>query len=139
MELRENIADIQHEIWSHWMKYQFSQCQPDTTGLYRGCLIIPAEKVERWTKQMNTPYSELTEQEKESDRHQADKVLQVVTSIDRPALERLLQLVVALPDDIGDLHSTTDEVYGLIEEKTGAMYGIVKDLLSRFDLNEPTP
>ena len=69
-ELREELASVQHEIWSHWMKYLFSQCSYPTGGA-----LIPGDKVERWSKQMNTPYDKLSEQEKESDREQADKVL----------------------------------------------------------------
>ena len=42
-------------------------------------MIIPADNVQRCSKQMNTPYSELTEREKESDRDQADKVIGLTT------------------------------------------------------------
>jgi len=34
--------------------------------------------VPRWITQVNTPYSELSEREKESDRAEADKVLKVI-------------------------------------------------------------
>ena len=68
---REALADIQHAIWSHWMKYQFSVCNQNEDG----SLTIPADKVERWTRQLNTSYSELTEKEKESDRDQAEKII----------------------------------------------------------------
>ena len=73
-ELRERIASVQHAIWSHWMKYLF------TCGTYNldGSWTMPKEKVDRWTKQMNTTYQELSEAEKESDRHQADKVIAVL-------------------------------------------------------------
>jgi len=40
-----------------------------------GSVTIPADKVKRWTRQMNMPYSELSEDEKNSDRHQADLVI----------------------------------------------------------------
>ena len=43
-------------------------------------LTIPAEKVERWTQQVNTDYSELTDKEKESYRHQADKTVGVINA-----------------------------------------------------------
>ena len=67
----EGIADVQHAIWAHWMAYMFTQ------GTYNadGSWTMPAAKVERWTRQMNTPYSELTEKEKESDRNQAMKAI----------------------------------------------------------------
>ena len=73
-ELREKLADVQHAIWSHWMDYLFNQCQeyPD------GSMMIPAEKALHWQRQLNTPYAELTEREKDSDRDQADKVLEVL-------------------------------------------------------------
>ena len=60
----ELLAEIQHEIWSHWMKYQFTICKESGNG----DLIIPAEKVGRWMRQLNTPYGELTPSEKQSDR-----------------------------------------------------------------------
>ncbi len=69
--LLERFADIQHAIWSHWMRYQFSVCinNPD------GSCTIPANKVVRWKRQMETSYGLLTDEERESDREQAHKIL----------------------------------------------------------------
>jgi len=39
-----------------------------------GSFTIPAEKVARWKRQMQTPYAELTEQEQQSDLEMADKI-----------------------------------------------------------------
>lgn len=77
-ELREQLADIQHAIWAHWMGYMFG------CGEFRkdGTWVMPAEKLERWWRQKETSYSELSDKERESDRHQADKILAVV----QPAL-----------------------------------------------------
>ena len=61
----EKLANIQHDIWAHWMQYMFSVCvqtQNDES------LIIPENKVIRWRKQMETSYNDLSESEKESDR-----------------------------------------------------------------------
>ena len=74
--MREELAEVQHEIWSHWMKYLFSQCVRADDGW-----TIPSEKVTRWVRQINTPYSELSEKEKGSDREQADKILAVLGDI----------------------------------------------------------
>lgn len=62
--LTEELAKIQHEIWAHWMAWQF-KC-----GEFKddGSFVIPPEKVKRWSRQASTPYAELSEQEKESDR-----------------------------------------------------------------------
>ena len=69
-EWLEAIADVQHEIWSHWMRYLFST----TTDMGHDGLAISPSNVMRWAHQMNTPYSELSEKEKDSDRDQAKKV-----------------------------------------------------------------
>lgn len=73
--LREDLADLSHEIWAHWMAYLFSQCEegPD------GTVIIPQDKADRWWRQAVTVYANLSEQEKESDREQADKILKVIS------------------------------------------------------------
>lgn len=77
----EDVAAMQHDIWSHWMRWMFTQgvLHPD------GSWTMPAAKVERWKRQMETDYAQLTEAEKESDREQADKVLGVIwRGLDKP-------------------------------------------------------
>lgn len=69
--LRENLASIQHAIWSHWMHYLFAVCEQNQDGSY----TIPPNLVERWQRQMNTNYEALSEEEKRSDQEQADKIL----------------------------------------------------------------
>ena len=71
---REKLADVQHDIWSHWMRWQFSCCKVNQDG----SLTIPSDKVERWQRQMDTSYSSLSDNEQESDRHQADKIIGVL-------------------------------------------------------------
>lgn len=66
-------ASVEHEIWSHWMRYMFSTGKMNSDGSW----TMPREKVERWTRQMNMPYSELSEEEKESDRKQVLKHIRV--------------------------------------------------------------
>jgi hypothetical protein len=46
-----------------------------------GTYTIPSDKVERWKRQQNTTYEGLSEQEKESDREQADKVLAILNQV----------------------------------------------------------
>ena len=69
-EVEEILADVQHEIWAHWMDYLFSQCKEAEDGW-----VIPLDKVWRWSRQIITPYSELSEREKDSDRDQAKKII----------------------------------------------------------------
>lgn len=79
-DLREVIAAIEHERWSHWQRYLHEQCLVNEDG----SLTIPAELVDRWARQMNTPYDALTEKEKDSDREQADAYLREL----RPNISR---------------------------------------------------
>lgn len=62
----ERLAAIEHERWAHWQKYLHQQCK----RLADGSLVIPAELVVRWTRQIETAYADLSEVEKESDREQ---------------------------------------------------------------------
>jgi len=77
--MREKLASLAHEMWSEWMKYLFSKCIQPT---YNSTLIIPASAVNRWSRQMKTPYSELSEEEKESDRREADRMLECISVLD---------------------------------------------------------
>ena len=76
-EKRERLASLQHNIWTHWMQYLFSKCVRLRSGL-----MIPTDKVTRWQRQMRTLYKDLPEEEKESDRHQADKVLKLLSKLE---------------------------------------------------------
>ena len=66
-ELVEKLADIEHQRWADWQKYVFDKCKTQDSGRGVGKpfdLIIPSELVEHWQRQINTPYSELSEEEK---------------------------------------------------------------------------
>lgn len=71
-DLIEKLSEYAHdEQWSGWMKYLFSKCYETACGT----TCIPGWAVERWKRQINTPYSKLPEKEKESDRKEARGVL----------------------------------------------------------------
>lgn len=69
---REDLASLCHAQWSGWMKYLFSKCQDATET---GATIIHPDYENRWVRQMNTPYADLSEEEKESDRKEADRFM----------------------------------------------------------------
>ena len=62
--IRERLAALEHEQWAHWTRYLLDHLTP--------------ENVERWRRQIDTPYEELSEPEKQSDREWADRVLELV-------------------------------------------------------------
>jgi len=72
--LREKLADLCHRQWSGWTEYMFSKgtLHDDSS------LTLPPWAVERWTRQINTPYTDLSETEQNSDRIEADKFLAVI-------------------------------------------------------------
>ncbi len=73
-QLIEQLAAIEHARWAHWQRYVHDQCEPQENG----SLVIPADLVERWEAQIETPYADLTEREKDSDREQVQKYLPTV-------------------------------------------------------------
>lgn len=70
----EDLACLEHEQWSKWMKYLFSKSQLNEDGT----VTIPKDLVDRWNRQINTHYSDLSESEKESDREQAKYVMDII-------------------------------------------------------------
>jgi len=71
-KLREKLADIEHQRWSDWQKW----CHKI---LRENCPSEELERVlERWDLQIKTPYSELSEKEKDGDREQVDRYLPLI-------------------------------------------------------------
>ena len=64
---RELIASIIHDIWCHWMNYLLDKVE-----------VKDIEDYARWTRQRDTDYANLSEKEKESDCHQADKIITAI-------------------------------------------------------------
>lgn len=71
---REPLAAYAHEAWSGWMRYLFEK----STRNADGTVTIPAWAVERWERQVATPYSLLSAQEQDSDRAEADRILGII-------------------------------------------------------------
>lgn len=82
--LREQLAAIEHERWAHWQRWMHSQCPSSPVT---GDRVIPAHLVERWERQIATPYADLSEREKDSDREQVDRYLPLVIAANDPATE----------------------------------------------------
>lgn len=79
MNIRELLAAYSHDAaWSGWMRYMIGKGTLNDDGTW----TMPAWAVERWMRQMNTPYAELSEQEKNSDREEADNMLAIIGLMD---------------------------------------------------------
>lgn len=75
-ERREQLAALAHAQWSGWMVYLFNLSHSNGDG----SITIPANFVARWQGQIATPYEELTEREKDSDRVEADRVIALMVT-----------------------------------------------------------
>ena len=76
--MQDALAEYSHDhAWSGWMQYMFSKGNMNEDGSW----TMPTEFVERWKRQMNTLYNNLSEQEKKSDIEQADKMLELIEII----------------------------------------------------------
>lgn len=73
--MKEQYAELAHQMWSGWMEYMFSKCNQT-----RGGMLIPFESEQRWKRQMLTDYADLPESEKENDRAEANKMMKIVSS-----------------------------------------------------------
>jgi hypothetical protein len=71
----EKLAALAHEQWSGWMRHAFKKCGARNMD---GTMTMPAWAVDRWQRQMLTPYADLSEPEKDSDRAEARRVLEVL-------------------------------------------------------------
>jgi len=73
----EACGIVEHESWSGWMNYLFSKCTENDDG----SVTIPTWAAERWKRQASTSYTNLSEQEKESDRVEVRKYLAAIVSV----------------------------------------------------------
>lgn len=76
-EFVEKGADLEHDRWARWQKWVF-EC---SEKLENGSVVIPPDLVERWEDQIKTPYKDLSEKEKESDRKETRNYLPFIASL----------------------------------------------------------
>ncbi|HDY87315.1 MAG TPA: hypothetical protein ENH82_04265 [bacterium] len=73
-EKREELAELCHQQWSGWMEYLFSKGTFNEDGTW----AMPEWAVKRWFKQMKTIYSELSIEEADNDRKEADRFILLI-------------------------------------------------------------
>ena len=73
----EQISACIHDIWRHWMKYLFSKCKQINIddSLH---VVIPKNYCKLWEYKMNCDYSALKLYERESDKDQAEKIIEAI-------------------------------------------------------------
>lgn len=73
----EIFSAFAHKQWSGWTNYQWEKCTLNADG----SMTIPASLVDRWTRQANAPYDELSPEEQESDRNEARKMVELAIKL----------------------------------------------------------
>jgi len=73
----DRLAAVEHERWSHWQQYVHDQGERQSDG----SLLIPAEIVAHWDKQIVARFADLSDEERQSDREQVLRYLPVVLDI----------------------------------------------------------
>lgn len=69
----EKLAEIEHQRWSDWQRYVHSNlkyCEYQKNGKTYSAYFLDPSFFERWEKQIDQSYLELSEEEKEKDREQ---------------------------------------------------------------------
>jgi len=86
-EFIEKGAYLEHDRWSKWQSYFFSKCSVKPQSQVNGMddryvyLALPKDLYERWVRQMDTSYTDLSEQEKEYDRIEVRKYIPLLTAL----------------------------------------------------------
>lgn len=99
-DLLERLAYLEHAQWVEWMEYFISKTYDReewaTTKEVR--LSLPLEDWNRWESQIKRNYHALTEQEKESVRKFARKVMEILDSTTEPQTTTTTKIQKILPE-----------------------------------------
>jgi hypothetical protein len=101
-ELVDLLAAEVHAMWARWMAWVFTVSFP----VNNGGMLIPAEDVRRWMRQVETPYAQLRSSEQESDLREVRGYLLPI--IERYAQEQADQTTPAAPRIDPDIASTVE-------------------------------
>lgn len=72
-ELISVLERAEHDRSNRWTKYTLSQCNENH--------VIPKETVDRWSREIKADYSELSEDEKESDRNEVYYIINRINEL----------------------------------------------------------
>ena len=117
-------ANIEHDRWARWQKHLHSKLKywefdKSKGGNKMAMYVLDPADYERWSRQIDTPYSELSESEKESDREESRNYL--------PLIENLLEQERSrISDEI--IKAIGASKLGILKNKT--TLEVLKDILS---------
>lgn len=106
-EFREQLAAIEHERWADWQKYYLSKLRY-TRG--NKSYFMGSGLVDHWQKQIETPYSKLTEEEKDSDRKQVDRYFPLILTKLKEKDDEIKRLTLMFQTTTFDLSSAENKL-----------------------------
>lgn len=74
----EAVAEQCHKQWAGWTEHVLLKLEKDHGA---DTHILPKVWIERWQRQIDTPYADLSEEEKEADRREARKILAALADL----------------------------------------------------------
>ena len=104
----EEFASMEHDRWAKWQSYvhknlyNIQENEPERWKELKNphLKILPTELYERWERQIHTPYSELSDQEKESDRKQVYPYIKKMEELIAHAIQEERDRVIRIADRI---------------------------------------
>lgn len=100
-ELKEKLAEIEHERWADWQKWIHLVYENPTRPF--------EEAIANWKVQIDTPYSKLSDREKASDMEQVDRYWPLVLSFIRTEKLKLLAEVKSSLTQLKELKENRDD------------------------------
>lgn len=135
MTIREKLADYAHRAWSGWMSYLLLKCEEfdifdEETGDCRTVTAIPDRLVERWRRQMDTPYAELPADEQASDLKEADTILATIGAVEPVSFRQLREITATLKQaqDAVAWMSRQEDAIEALEERRADVFGEIDAL-----------
>jgi len=103
-EFIEKGANLEHERWARWQEYMFSKFVEHSNG--KGEYVcLSSDLFKRWSRQIKTPYSNLTEAEKESDRKETRNYIPLLEQALAQQKEEIKEMIEGMKLKFGKEHN----------------------------------
>lgn len=113
--LFEVLSGTEHVRWADWQRYVHEKLEDQAVP---GFLVLPKDLVGHWERQIDTPYSELSEREKNADREQVLRYWTILTESVRDWLGQFAN------GDLGMVSLSPGTVRRLMEQWTHDMTAV---------------
>lgn len=139
----EDGANLEHDRWARWQKYMFSKgyifSTQDSNPPELGSFVLRPEFVDRWFRQVDTPYSKLSESEKESDRKETRNYLPLIKQhfLPKSVIREKIEKSIGVPPPCLDIlidGKTVEQSQQYVEGAEDMREQIKKNLLKDLDL-----